>query len=78
MRWRIYCAYAAPPQYQIYDIGVVDVGDTASQALACRVQELRSVGLTHRREPGIHLDPQRWARWPAKPGGTQLCRVEQR
>ena len=24
-------AYAAPPQYQIYDIGVVDVGDTASQ-----------------------------------------------
>src|SRR5438874_1663982 len=35
-------AYAAPPQYQIYDIGVVDVGDTASQGFGVSDAELRS------------------------------------
>ena len=35
-------ATATTPQYQIYDIGVVDAGDMLHKALACRAQELRS------------------------------------
>ena len=37
-------ATATTPQYQIYDIGVIDPGDDAShRALVCRTAELRWV-----------------------------------
>src|SRR4029453_19111117 len=72
-------ATATTPKYQIYDIGVIDPGYTASQRLRCVARRNCNGPINpHWRKPGVYLDSERRHCRIAEPCRAQLCRFEQR
>ena len=55
-RSRRSAATAGTPQYQIYDIGVIDAGDDASQGFGVSRRNCSGTFDTHGCESGIYLD----------------------
>ena len=72
-------AVATTPQYQIYDIGIINTGDTASQGFGVShagVAVGRSIGTAG--SQAFTWTLQRRHYWAAESCRAQLCRFEQR